>query len=308
MRKVCKALPAIILIVLLIIPMFHSKPEEHISGSSKMIIVPDIKLPQYCTKDSSDNTGDITVAILGSDERKDEISRSDVIMVIKYMSEANKVIVVSVPRDCRVNIPGKGICKINSAYAYGGAKLQTMVLEELFSVDALNYIHFSFDGFEKIIDSLGGIRVYAKKDFQRNWGKKNTYAVKGENILFGEELLEYVRFRHDKDGDFGRIERQQQVLDSLYEKFAKPETLDKLPAVLLVIARNSDSNMDIFSLMRSLKKLKNPSSLELEFYTLKTHSKKSDGIWYEIIDEKSLSEITESLASTSAAAAQKIGP
>ncbi|MGE5678244.1 MAG: LCP family protein [Pseudomonadota bacterium] len=246
MYKGFRVLAPVIIMALIIAMVFQSKPDIYISNSNKIISVPEINLPQYSPQAVPHSTGDISVVILGSDEREDEISRSDVIMLAKYKEAENKLILVSIPRDCKVAIPRRGMCKINSAYAYGGARLQARVIEELFKLNGLNYIHFNFEGFKKIIDSLGGVRVFAEKDFKSIRGKKRTYAVKGENILYGNELLEYVRFRYDKDGDFGRIKRQQQVLKSIYKKFAKPGELEGLTKAFLVVAKNSDSNMDIF--------------------------------------------------------------
>lgn len=246
-------------------------------------------------KNTTSNSKDMLIAVLGSDEREDEKSRSDVLMLAKYKSADNKVIIVSIPRDSRVSIPGRGMSKINSAYAYGGAKLQVKILEKLFNVNNVRYIHFNFEGFTKIIDTIGGVKVTAQKDFRRDWGKMNTYAVKGENILLGDDLLEYVRFRHDEEGDFGRIKRQQEVLQSLYSKILSTGGISKLPKIVMLIAKNSDSDMNIFSIMRSIEQIGDLSLLKFEFHTLKTFSRKSDGVWYEIIDSENLSYISDLL-------------
>jgi LCP family protein required for cell wall assembly len=228
------------------------------------------------------------IAILGSDERENEISRSDVIMLVSYKAKDNKVIIVSIPRDSKVSVPGRGMSKINSAYAFGSAKLQVKVLEDLFKVSNTRYIHLNFKGFAKIIDTLGGIRINAKKDFKWPWGKNETYAIKGENILKGDALLKYVRFRHDAEGDFGRIERQQEVLSALAGSILTPNKIVKLPEIALIIAKNSDSDMNIFYIMKQVAMLKNLGTVKFEFYTLETYSEKSHGIWYEIIDEENL--------------------
>ena len=245
--------------------------------------------------DNNSNNEDLLLAILGTDERENEKSRSDVLILLKYKSKEHKVIVVSIPRDSKISITGKGICKINAASAYGGPKLQVTVLEDLFKVNNVKYIHFNFKGFKQTVDTLGGIEINAEKDFIRDWGENDTYAKKGKNILMGADLLEYVRFRHDRDGDFGRIKRQQEVLMSFYSSITKPNNIDKLPKIALIVAKNSDSDMDIFFIMKQLKKLKNLDSLKFEFYTLETTSEKSNGIWYEIIDEENLKHISDIL-------------
>ena len=245
--------------------------------------------------DYTNNDEDLLLAILGTDERGSEKSRSDVIILLKYKSKQNKVFVVSVPRDSKTSISGKGLTKINAASAYGGSKLQVSVLENLFKINNIKYIHLNFEGFIKIVDTFGGVEINAQKDFIRDWGEKDIYAKKGKNILMGHDLLEYVRFRHDRDGDFGRIKRQQEVLLSFTSKILNPNSISSLPKVILIIAKSSDSNMDLFFMMRYLKKLKNLDSLQFEFYTLKTTSEKSNGIWYEIIDEENLELLSKLL-------------
>jgi LCP family protein required for cell wall assembly len=241
------------------------------------------------------NNEDFLLAILGTDERKNEKSRSDVIMVLKYNAKENKLIVVSVPRDSKIPILNMPQAKINAASAFGGSKLQIDVLENLFKVNNMRYIHINFKGFTEIVDTIDGVMVKAEKDFIRDWGKKNLYVKKGRNILFGDDLLEYVCFRNDKEGDFGRIKRQQEVLLSFASRVLNPDNISKLPEIALIVAKNTDSDMNIFYIMRNLKKLKKLDSLKFEFYTLKTFSELRNGIWYEIIDEKNLELISDLL-------------
>jgi LCP family protein required for cell wall assembly len=238
---------------------------------------------------------DFSFAILGTDERKTEKSRSDVIMLLKYIAKENRLIVVSIPRDSRVSIFGRGLAKINAASAFGGAQMQIDALEKLFKISDLSYLHVNFEGFVKIIDAIGGVEINAEKDFVRDWGKKNTYAVKGRNILLGDDLLEYVRFRHDGEGDFGRIKRQQEVLLSSISNLLKPRNIVKLPKLALLVAKNTDSNMNIFFIMKHINQLKNLDSLTVEFHTLKTTSERCNGIWYELIDETDLKLISDLL-------------
>ncbi|MDF2519787.1 MAG: lytR [Clostridia bacterium] len=269
------------------------------SGADNTVLQSNIHEIQPCYKTFINRAADYTagnedflLAVLGTDERANEISRSDVIMLIKYNAEVNKVIIVSVPRDCKVPIPGKGKNKINAAYAFGGAKLQVSVLEELFDVKNVRYIHINFEGFKNVIDTLGGVEINAEKDFEEG---NEIFIKKGPNILKGDDLLAYVRYRHDIEGDFGRIKRQQEVISSLASSVLKPENIAKLPKLALLVAKNSDSDMDIFFIMNHIEELKKLESLQFEFYTLNTASEKSNGIWYEIIDEEDLESISELL-------------
>ncbi len=287
---------ALILLLLLISSLeYPASSSMQNTKPGEPFFLPYFSLPGNAVLDSTDKTEDMLIAILGSDERGNEKSRSDVLMLTRYRSSDNSVAIISIPRDSRVPIPGRGMGKINSAYAFGGAKLQVEILEKLFRITNISYIHFNFEGFVKVIDALGGLKINAEKDFRRDWGDMGTYAVKGENILLGEDLLEYVRFRHDSEGDFGRIKRQQEVLSSLYSSVLSTRKASKLAEIFLLIAKNSDSDMNIFTIMKRMESIGDPNLLKLEFRTLKTHSRKVDGIWYEIIDSEDLNHISELL-------------
>lgn len=277
---------------MLVPPLFNNKP---IQTPNISIIQPSYGAFLRNLSDLTNSNEDFLLAVLGTDERANEISRSDVIILVRYKAKENKAIVVSVPRDSKIAIPGRGLAKINAASAFGGSKLQVSVLEELFKIENVRYIHINFEGFKKIVDALGGIKINAEKDFKKSEKEKEVFARKGENVLMGNDLLAYVRFRHDEEGDFGRIKRQQEVILSLASSILNPDNISKLPKVALLVAKNSDSDMDIFFIMNQVKKLKNLDGLKFEFYTLKTYSEKSNGIWYEIIDENDLKHISDML-------------
>jgi polyisoprenyl-teichoic acid--peptidoglycan teichoic acid transferase len=286
---------AFIIILSLCSLVLYSSFNNPVPDSHFTLLQPYYKSLLNNVVDYTNNNEDLLLTILGTDERKNEKSRSDVIIVLKYKPKENKVIVVSVPRDSKIPISGKGLSKINSAYAFGGSKLQVSTLENLFKIKNVRYIHVNFEGFRKIVDTLGGIKINAKKDFKRDDEKEYIYAKKGENTLMGEDLLEYVRFRDDSEGDFGRIKRQQEVLLSFALSVLDPNNINNLPKDILLVSKNFDSDMDIFFIMKYFKKLKNLDSLKFEFYTLKTYSEKINGIWYEIIEEEDLDFISDLL-------------
>lgn len=287
MHVIFIALTVILALCFLIIYLDYNSPASDIAR-----IQPWYKLLLNKKAENSQNNDNLILAILGTDERNNEKSRSDVIIVLKYIPKESKVIAVSVPRDSKLSIPGKGLNKINAAYAFGGPKLQVAVLEDLFNIKGMKYVHINFEGFREIIDSLGGIEVNAQKDFKGSGEEKQLFAKKGKNILMGNDLLEYVRYRDDREGDFGRIKRQQEVLYSFYSSITKKENIPNLPQVAMSVARNIDSDMNIFFMMRNAEILEKPKTFDFEFYTLETSSKKENGIWYEIIDEKNLDFIS----------------
>lgn len=230
-------------------------------------------------------------AIYGTDERSTEIPRSDIIMILKYKPKNKEIFIVSIPRDTRVEIENRGLDKINHAYAFGGPDLMTQTLEKFLLIEVDYYIKLSFDNFIDIIDMIGGIEVNAKKDF---FYSGYIDIPKGYQVLDGEKALEYIRFRYDNDGDYGRIQRQQEVLLSLinWQKSAPSEDTE---SVLKVIYSNISTNMSIKRMRDFEKLLKISNDNSFTQYTLETRGKIIQGIWYEIYDQSSLESIREIL-------------
>jgi len=230
-------------------------------------------------------------AIYGTDERGGEIPRSDIIMILKYNPRDNKVFIVSIPRDTRVEIPNTGLDKINHAYAFGGSDLITRVIEKFLSIEVDYFIKISFENFAEIIDTVDGVEITAKKDFDY---PGYIDISKGTQILSGEKALEYVRFRYDTEGDYGRIQRQQEVLLSLID-WHQSNTLDDTESVLKKFYSKIDTNMSIENLQNFQKLLKVSEETEFVRYTLTTRGLIIENIWYEIYDQESLEEIREVL-------------
>jgi LCP family protein required for cell wall assembly len=126
---------------------------------------------------------------------------------------------LSLPRDLRVDVPGHGLNKLNFAFHVGGPALTIRTVEQLTGVDINHYVEVSFDAFSDITDSLGG--VYVDVD-QRYYNDNPTYELiklsPGYQLLNGVDALDFVRYRHDLNMDFGRMERQQAFLSAMREQ------------------------------------------------------------------------------------------
>ena len=159
------------------------------------------------------------VLVIGADKDADGSNgRSDTMMLLSVNSKTNKVKIVSFLRDLYVNIPGYGKDRLNAAYSYGGAGMLMQTIENNFRINIDDYVETNFAGFEKIIDSIGGIDVTmtaAEAQFINNW--QNVGAVEGVNHLNGENALYFARMRK-LDSDFGRTTRQRQVVSAVLQK------------------------------------------------------------------------------------------
>lgn len=230
-------------------------------------------------------------AFFGTDERSNEISRSDIIMILKYMPKLDRIYIMSIPRDTKVEIPGRYKDKINHSYAFGGIDLITLTLEKFLNIKIDYYIKMSFENFKEIINLIGGVEINAIKDY-----KYPGYIdiLKGKQILDGDNALDYVRFRYDESGDFGRINRQQEVLIELINRMQNTEIEESVNLNEEFYSKmKTNLSLDAFSNFKRLISVS--EEIEFESEILKTSGKIINGIWYEIYDIGHLKLVKEKL-------------
>lgn len=231
----------------------------------------------------------VVFAIYGTDERTDETGRSDIIMVVSYDPTQQKMVMASLPRDLRVNIPGYGLDKINHAYAYGGRGLIDQTIEELLGIKLDFSVKLDFDTFASIINDTGGVRVIAQKDFYKN--ENQLVISQGEQILNGKNALFYVRFRSDSDGDYGRIGRQQEVVKSLMHTLSTMSLKKKLQLIDNYYKNGVETDANVSKIKEYLNMSGGDSNLNFENYRLQTYSEIINGLWYEIYNQEDLETI-----------------
>ena len=177
---------------------------------------------------------------------------SDTMLLLRFNPEAKKLTLLSVPRDTRTSIEGHGTTKINAANAEGGPALSAQAVSELLNGVAIDrYVRINVQGVEKLVDALGGVTVYVPKDMKYQDDSQHLYInlKAGSHHLNGNQALQLLRFRHDENGDIGRIQRQQILMRALMEQTLNPATLSRLPKILSVIQSHIDTNLTIEELM-----------------------------------------------------------
>jgi len=244
-----------------------------------------------------------TVLVLGLDQKSkfDEHSpqRSDSIMLMLVDLANKKVSGVSIPRDSRVEIPGRGrMDKINAAYAYGFAPLSIEAVKNLTGISPDYYVVADVTGFEKMVDLLGGVDLYVEKDmhYDDNWQDLHIHLKKGYQHLNGKQAMGYVRFRHDRLGDIGRIQRQQEFLKAVARRLLVVSNWPKLPQIIRE-ARSVvvDTNMTVSELLYLAQELKGIGGENIELHILPGKPQTINGISYWIVDEEKASELIASV-------------
>lgn len=170
-------------------------------------------------------TKPVQILVIGVDSRGEEKSRSDAILVSQYDPKKKSIKIASLMRDTYVKIPSyeKGYNKLNLAYFLGGKELLVKTIKENFGITIDHVVTIDFKGFTHVVDTLApeGIEVDVTKEMISDM--KFPFGP-GKHYLHGDQLLKYVRFRHDKESDFGRVKRQQEVLVKIKDKLSEEMT------------------------------------------------------------------------------------
>ena len=174
----------------------------------------------------------VNILIVGCDEVENH-GRADTIVFLSISPKTKDVLILSIPRDTRVEIPGSGMDKINHAYAFGGKKLISETVSLFLGMPIHFYAIADFIGFVNIIDELGGVEIDVEKEmhYVDKAGGLDINLSPGKQILDGEKSLQYIRFRQDKLGDLGRIKRQQKLALAVIEKMMNFDSIAKIPQI-----------------------------------------------------------------------------
>ena len=173
---------------------------------------------------------------------------TDTMLLLRFDPEGKKLTALSIPRDTRTSIEGHGIAKINAANTYGGPALTAKTVSELLDgVGIDRYIRVNVQGIQSLVDALGGVTVFVPEDMKYKDDSQHLYInlKQGKQHLDGDKALQLLRFRYDKYGDIGRVQRQQMLMRALMEQALNPATLARLPQILSVIQSHIDTNLSV---------------------------------------------------------------
>ena len=168
-------------------------------------------------------------ADLSAEERKELTTgnasgqRTDTIMLLHTGSGPN--LLMSIPRDSLVDIPGHGSGqKINAAYAFGGPQLLTRTIEQSTGIRIDSYVEIGLGGVVDVVDAVGGIEVCPEFDMKDPLAGLNI--KKGCQEVDGKTALGYARSRHTdpRFGDITRAKHQREVVSAVGHEVMSPWT------------------------------------------------------------------------------------
>ena len=216
--------------------------------------------------------GRLTILLTGVDRRPSEgraPTRTDAITLLSVDPEARTAAMLSIPRDLYVPLAGLDrVDRINTAYAYGeargapggGAQATQDTIAWNLGIPVDKYVVVDFAGFRQGIDALGGIDVDVPKRIVDNayptedFGVETLVIEPGPTHMDGALALKYVRTRH-QDSDFGRLQRQQQVMLAARDKALSLGALAQLPALLDAAAGSYETDLTVAEIASVVKVL-----------------------------------------------------
>lgn len=234
-----------------------------------------------------------SVLVLGVDEREGDAGRSDTMIVMTVNPNTNSSKMVSIPRDTYTEIVGRGIQdKINHSYAFGGVKMAMDTTENLLDIPIDYVVQVNMESFKDIVDAVGGITVNNTLNFTE---AGFTYP-EGKISLTGEEALAYVRMRkQDPNGDFGRQDRQKQVIQGVIREGMSVNSVLKLNAILDSVGENVRTNMAYNEMVDVQSNYRSAAGQIDQLYFERGTGETINGIWYYIMNEEELSAVKNEL-------------
>jgi LCP family protein required for cell wall assembly len=195
--------------------------------------------------------GPQTILVLGSDRRYGDKkagvpARSDTIILVRLDPNKKATAVMSIPRDLRVEIPGHGMEKINTAYALGGPKLTVKTVKQLLGLPISHVVNVNFGGFQRAVNRLGCVYVDIDRRYFNDRGGPGGYATidlkPGYQRLCGRDSLDYVRYRHTDD-DFVRAARQQDFLRQAKDQIGLGKVFGDRNELLKIFGQYTDTDI-----------------------------------------------------------------
>ena len=252
--------------------------------------------------DKVDPGGPQTILVLGSDRRWGDKTagipaRSDTIIVVRLDPDKKATAIMSLPRDLKVEIPGHGTDKINTAYALGGPKLTVRTVKALMGLPISHVVNVNFGGFQRAVNRLGCVFVDIDRRYFNDRGGPGGYATidikPGYQKLCGQDSLDFVRYRHTDD-DFVRAARQQEFLRQAKDQVGLGKVFGDRQELLKIFGRYTQTDIarDNDAAILRLIKLAYESSKN-PIHEVKFRAEQTSPEYVEISDDNLLKTVQE---------------
>lgn len=251
--------------------------------------------------DSRDGLSDDELRELGTERAGGQ--RTDTIMLVQLDLDRDEVRLLSFPRDLLVTRCDGSRGRINGAYAIGeqdgrgGPTCLVETVTELTDVAIHHFVEVDFAGFINVVDALDGVSMWLEEPLEDEYAGIDLSA--GCVTMDGPTALGYVRSRHaDDSGDFGRIERQQQFLNTVLDEAVSMGTVVN-PARLFRLVNSAakavetDEGLGLREMNRLAYSLRNLDAEAMDVYTVPGRNRRIDGAWLVVSRDEQAEQLYE---------------
>ncbi|MCD8037470.1 MAG: LCP family protein [Clostridiales bacterium] len=258
-----------------------------------------------------DDDINVNFLVCGVDEAE---TRTDVIFVVNFDSEAGTIKLLSIPRDTytevlssvKTKISENGgyipsVVKINAIHAYDGdvgMECLEMQIEDLLDIEIDNYILFNLDAFKAVVDIIGGVDMYVPYNMYYTDPEQGLYInlQEGYQHLDGDKAEQLVRNRQYVTGDLGRIEVQHLFLQAFVEQVLDTDTIiSNAPSLIKAAFEYLETDMTISDMLGYVKYIGDIKSSEILTETIPGYAQTIDGASYYIVDTSSVSSTVDEI-------------
>ena len=235
-----------------------------------------------------------TFVVAGVDE---DGYRTDLILLCQVNRAEKEIHILQIPRDTKVDNK-RSDKKINSAY-YSGFDVMSREIAQVTGLRPEHYVMVGFDGFQEIVDAVGGVTVEIPFDMKYEDPAQNLSIdlSAGKQKLNGEKAEMYMRYRKGNDGngyaegDLGRLSAQQELYNAVADKLLSPMGILHIPGVYSAVKKNTETDFtgtEIFGLMKDVLRI---GKSNIHIHSLPGSGKYIGGVSYFVCDTKATKQL-----------------
>lgn len=226
------------------------------------------------------------------DSEQENGGRSDAIILVLLNKKTGQITALSIPRDTRTEIRPGQYDKLAHAYN-NGVENSIQLVENLLDFPVDYYLTFNYQAFEQFIDIIGGIEIDSEKEMV--FGHHRI--KEGQQKMDGQTAEMYVRYRGDNEGDFGRMRRQQQVIDAVMDQIINPTTIVNIDRFFKLAKEHIRHNIPADSIRQNALEYTTLSTEKFKKLSLEGVNAQIDSLWYVILKTDELMETRQELQS-----------
>lgn len=242
---------------------------------------------------------EILFLMLGVDSNDlDEHSniRTDTMMLTKVNFNTGEIDLLSIPRDTRTEVRGK-LDKINHAHSYEGIDLTLETVEDFLNIDLDYYVKVNYDAVKEVVDKIGGVDIDVPKRMKYSdpTAEPPLYIDldKGQQVLDGDQSLQYLRYRSYQDGDLGRVAAQQIFIKEFVSQTFSLKNIFKIPSLIKTYYDYVDTNIPMTTILKGASFKKEDVTENLSTYTIPGEARTINGGSYYVYEEEATEELIE---------------